>query len=926
MYGGGKTLAASSGVGVGVGGGGSGQNNQIPSITTTATAAGGVGSTTSFNLAQFVQQQQQQQQMYAPMMAAPAPANSQQDLLSSVQQFLQQLPNGNGGGTAVNNFQQPQMAPPPPPPQPQAAATQPRPSPSPSSSNRKDSSSLLKGAKRNNSNTTPSSRSDRPLTSGIAATSTPGNQAQAVGFPSDSSAASASSALPTSTRSAMSQLLQVQSQAQQGGNPQNSPVPNFQALMAQQQQQQQPQQLQQAQPGLGGGGNPNNLPMLVQNLLGGSLQVNNAPAPAAPPVSNGWSSALVNNGPVASQGQVTQDALELLLQAYSKQPQQQQQQPQPKVLPTQAQQPPALPVPPGTDATTVAGIQQLVQLLSSGNTSSSIAAIATVVAAAALSTRTAQPATQQYAAVPQENQESVPRATGVKSSSATHRHVSSGDNKKASVAQKKKAKTAKPAKPSRAKPSPPFSSAAMARSSAAAAAAATGASTEKKKKVNLTVAGKDKDDADWGKPGVDYTCYPCPARSVAATDHYRIGVLRIPKNVRHSQELLCTHPACRGKGVRFLYCSFCEQPVAKANFGTRHRHLEEKQRQAREAAIAKKKEESAGKKRKSKGKDKKHKKKKKKVKAKDEDQERKALEGREALLRSSAFSALLGAATAALPQETGDDKPSAAKTTSSKVAADSSGDAVFPKRKKLRLSLHAENTGSPEDPAENKEKDEAISPSSKADQQFRKEKDDSSPSECAEGDTSSDIGDVPDTILFRKKGRKRRHEPEKKRKEAKVTNRENAGSSSESRATSSDSDKRQDESTSDSSSQQGTDERNTSDTSSQRNPSDRSSQHGSDDRNASDTSSQPGTDDGSDNKGMATKHQTVSKADRLGMSIIDGPILDEWRSILGSRPANSKDHDATEKWIQKVIRVSTKATTSKSKPDRATSNEQKKAQ
>ena len=400
------------------------------------------------------------------------------------------------------------------------------------------------------------------MTSGIAATYTPGSQAQTVGFPSDSSAVSASSAaVPANTKSFMSQLLEGQGQAQQGGNLQNSPVPNFQALMAQQQQQQQ-------QSGLRTDGNLCNLPMLLKNLLGGSLQANNASPPAAPPVPNGWSSAF-NSGPVTSQGQGSQDALALLLQTYSKQ-QQQQPQPQPHVLPAQPQQPPALP--PGTDATTVAGIQQLLQVLSSDNASSGIAAIAALLAAAALSKQSAQPVTQQNAFAPQGKQEVGTRTSRVKSTSS-NRHGSSSGSKKPPVAQKKK--KAKTAKSSLAKPSASTSFAAVARSSMTPAAVAanvtttSGASTEKKKKVTHMVTGKEKEDVDWGKPGVDYTCYPCPARSVAATDHYRIGVLRIPKNVRHSQELLCTHPACRSKGVRFLYCSFCEQPVAKANFGTR---------------------------------------------------------------------------------------------------------------------------------------------------------------------------------------------------------------------------------------------------------------------------------------------------------------------------------------------------------------------
>lgn len=44
------------------------------------------------------------------------------------------------------------------------------------------------------------------------------------------------------------------------------------------------------------------------------------------------------------------------------------------------------------------------------------------------------------------------------------------------------------------------------------------------------------------------------------------------------QLLLCFHvdPACREAGVKFRYCSFCEAPVAKRNFGRRHTHAGEK--------------------------------------------------------------------------------------------------------------------------------------------------------------------------------------------------------------------------------------------------------------------------------------------------------------------------------------------------------------
>lgn len=53
---------------------------------------------------------------------------------------------------------------------------------------------------------------------------------------------------------------------------------------------------------------------------------------------------------------------------------------------------------------------------------------------------------------------------------------------------------------------------------------------------------------------------------------HQTAVLRIPPNVKHGDGLVCSHEGCQRKGIKFLYCSVCKTPVAKANFGNRHKH------------------------------------------------------------------------------------------------------------------------------------------------------------------------------------------------------------------------------------------------------------------------------------------------------------------------------------------------------------------
>ena len=47
---------------------------------------------------------------------------------------------------------------------------------------------------------------------------------------------------------------------------------------------------------------------------------------------------------------------------------------------------------------------------------------------------------------------------------------------------------------------------------------------------------------------------------------------QIPKDIKHGDFLVCSYPACRNRGVKFLYCSFCKDAVAKRNFRNRHYH------------------------------------------------------------------------------------------------------------------------------------------------------------------------------------------------------------------------------------------------------------------------------------------------------------------------------------------------------------------
>ncbi|KAG7361653.1 hypothetical protein IV203_036754 [Nitzschia inconspicua] len=69
---------------------------------------------------------------------------------------------------------------------------------------------------------------------------------------------------------------------------------------------------------------------------------------------------------------------------------------------------------------------------------------------------------------------------------------------------------------------------------------------------------------------------PCRARGMSLDHNPLTAFFLIPSAIQHGEEVICSHAACRKAGVKFRFCSFCETPVAKRNFGRRHSHAGEK--------------------------------------------------------------------------------------------------------------------------------------------------------------------------------------------------------------------------------------------------------------------------------------------------------------------------------------------------------------
>eukprot|EP00429_Kryptoperidinium_foliaceum_P088989 CAMPEP_0176198616 /NCGR_PEP_ID=MMETSP0121_2-20121125/8143_1 /TAXON_ID=160619 /ORGANISM="Kryptoperidinium foliaceum, Strain CCMP 1326" /LENGTH=575 /DNA_ID=CAMNT_0017537469 /DNA_START=36 /DNA_END=1764 /DNA_ORIENTATION=+ len=65
---------------------------------------------------------------------------------------------------------------------------------------------------------------------------------------------------------------------------------------------------------------------------------------------------------------------------------------------------------------------------------------------------------------------------------------------------------------------------------------------------------------------------PCRARGMPMEHNFQTAYFEIPEHIKHGDGLICSFPQCRNRGVKFLYCAYCKDPVAKRNFRDRHTH------------------------------------------------------------------------------------------------------------------------------------------------------------------------------------------------------------------------------------------------------------------------------------------------------------------------------------------------------------------
>lgn len=70
----------------------------------------------------------------------------------------------------------------------------------------------------------------------------------------------------------------------------------------------------------------------------------------------------------------------------------------------------------------------------------------------------------------------------------------------------------------------------------------------------------------------DLLRFPCKARGVLNDHNSRTAYITVSTNANHGTTLVCTHPVCAKSGRKFRWCSVCQIPVAKRNFGKRHGH------------------------------------------------------------------------------------------------------------------------------------------------------------------------------------------------------------------------------------------------------------------------------------------------------------------------------------------------------------------
>mmetsp|Transcript_26211 Transcript_26211/g.46534 ORF Transcript_26211/g.46534 Transcript_26211/m.46534 type:complete len:534 (+) Transcript_26211:140-1741(+) len=72
--------------------------------------------------------------------------------------------------------------------------------------------------------------------------------------------------------------------------------------------------------------------------------------------------------------------------------------------------------------------------------------------------------------------------------------------------------------------------------------------------------------------GHQLTRIPCRARGMNMDHNFETAYFAISEDMKHGSPLVCSYPACRDKGVKFLYCAFCKDTGAKRQFRERHNH------------------------------------------------------------------------------------------------------------------------------------------------------------------------------------------------------------------------------------------------------------------------------------------------------------------------------------------------------------------
>mmetsp|Transcript_22585 Transcript_22585/g.39656 ORF Transcript_22585/g.39656 Transcript_22585/m.39656 type:complete len:412 (+) Transcript_22585:284-1519(+) len=68
------------------------------------------------------------------------------------------------------------------------------------------------------------------------------------------------------------------------------------------------------------------------------------------------------------------------------------------------------------------------------------------------------------------------------------------------------------------------------------------------------------------------TILACRARGMAMEHNIHTAFFEISADTAHGTELVCSYPQCQNGGVKFLYCKFCNDAIARRSFRSHHLH------------------------------------------------------------------------------------------------------------------------------------------------------------------------------------------------------------------------------------------------------------------------------------------------------------------------------------------------------------------